>query len=95
MNEVMFVASRWSLRQDECGRRVGILETNNDITERKRGAFGAEFLSFCFPARVGLRKIGGHRLEVEAVFRIGRILEILSLDWSSKSHPSKPLPPWL
>jgi hypothetical protein len=36
-----------------------------------------------------------HRLEVEAVFRIGRILEILSLNWSSKSHPSKPLPPWL
>jgi PAS domain S-box-containing protein len=30
------VASRWSLRQDERGRPVGILETNNDITERKR-----------------------------------------------------------
>jgi PAS domain S-box-containing protein len=30
------VASRWSLRQDERGRPTGILETNNDITERKR-----------------------------------------------------------
>jgi PAS domain S-box-containing protein len=30
------VASRWSLRQDEQGRAVAILETNNDITERKR-----------------------------------------------------------
>jgi light-regulated signal transduction histidine kinase (bacteriophytochrome) len=30
------VASRWSLRQDEQGRPVAILETNNDITERKR-----------------------------------------------------------
>jgi PAS domain S-box-containing protein len=30
------VASRWSLRQDEQGRPAGILETNNDITERKR-----------------------------------------------------------
>jgi light-regulated signal transduction histidine kinase (bacteriophytochrome) len=29
------VASRWSLRQDQ-GRPVAILETNNDITERKR-----------------------------------------------------------
>ena len=29
------VASRWSLRQDEKGRPVAILETNNDITERK------------------------------------------------------------
>jgi PAS domain S-box-containing protein len=31
----MVVASRWSLRQDEQGRAVAILETNNDITERK------------------------------------------------------------
>jgi PAS domain S-box-containing protein len=30
------VASRWSLQQDEHGRPVGILETNNDITERVR-----------------------------------------------------------
>ena len=30
------VASRWSLRQDERERPVAILETNNDITERKR-----------------------------------------------------------
>jgi PAS domain S-box-containing protein len=30
------VASRWSLRRDERERPVAILETNNDITERKR-----------------------------------------------------------
>jgi PAS domain S-box-containing protein len=30
------VASRWSLRRDEQARAVAILETNNDITERKR-----------------------------------------------------------
>src|ERR1700738_3952875 len=30
------VASRWSLRRDEQERPVAILETNNDITERKR-----------------------------------------------------------
>jgi PAS domain S-box-containing protein len=30
------VASRWSLQRDEAGRSVGTLETNNDITERKR-----------------------------------------------------------
>ena len=30
------VASRWSLRRDDQGRAVAILETNNDITERKR-----------------------------------------------------------
>jgi PAS domain S-box-containing protein len=31
----MVVASRWSLRRDEQGRPAAILETNNDITERK------------------------------------------------------------
>jgi PAS domain S-box-containing protein len=30
------VASRWSLRRDEQGQPTAILETNNDITERKR-----------------------------------------------------------
>ncbi len=30
------VASRWSLQRDEAGRPTAILETNNDITERKR-----------------------------------------------------------
>jgi PAS domain S-box-containing protein len=30
------VSSRWSLRRDEQERAVAILETNNDITERKR-----------------------------------------------------------
>jgi PAS domain S-box-containing protein len=30
------VASRWSLRRDALGRVLAILETNNDITERKR-----------------------------------------------------------
>ena len=30
------VSSRWSLRRDEQQRAVAILETNNDITERKR-----------------------------------------------------------
>jgi PAS domain S-box-containing protein len=30
------VASRWSLRKDDQGQAVAILETNNDITERKR-----------------------------------------------------------
>jgi PAS domain S-box-containing protein len=30
------VASRWSLQRDEQERPVAVLETNNDITERKR-----------------------------------------------------------
>jgi len=30
------VASRWSLQRDQQGRPAGVLETNNDVTERKR-----------------------------------------------------------
>src|SRR6476659_10830251 len=30
------VASRWSLQQDKRGRPVATMETNNDVTERKR-----------------------------------------------------------
>jgi PAS domain S-box-containing protein len=33
---VVVVSSRWSLRRDEHGKAVAILETNNDITERHR-----------------------------------------------------------
>jgi PAS domain S-box-containing protein len=32
----VIVASRWSLQRDAEGRPVGILETNNDVTERKQ-----------------------------------------------------------
>jgi PAS domain S-box-containing protein len=32
----VIVASRWSLQQDERGKPIAVLETNNDITERKR-----------------------------------------------------------
>src|SRR5882724_4876454 len=32
----VIVASRWALQQDEHGRPVAILETNNDISERKQ-----------------------------------------------------------
>ena len=32
----LIVASRWALQRDAEGRPAGILETNNDITERKR-----------------------------------------------------------
>jgi two-component system sensor kinase FixL len=34
--KVATVAARWSLRNDDQGRFAGVLETNNDITERRR-----------------------------------------------------------
>jgi len=32
----VIVASRWALQRDDQGRTIAVLETNNDITERKR-----------------------------------------------------------
>ena len=32
----VIVATRWSVQTDEAGRRIGTLETTNDITERRR-----------------------------------------------------------
>jgi PAS domain S-box-containing protein len=34
----VYVASRWSLQHDDHGRPIGTLETNNDITDRRRAA---------------------------------------------------------
>src|SRR6185295_16711258 len=34
--KVVTVASRWALQRDDQGNPVAVLETNNDITERKR-----------------------------------------------------------
>jgi two-component system sensor kinase FixL len=39
----VIVASRWSMQQDEQGRPLTTLETNNDITERKRAEEGRRY----------------------------------------------------
>src|SRR3989449_9910547 len=36
----VIVSSRWALQRDDQGRTVAVLETNNDITERKRAEEG-------------------------------------------------------
>jgi PAS domain S-box-containing protein len=52
------VASRWSLRRDEYGRGVAILETNNDITERKRREREIQSLN---------RELAGRSTELEVI----------------------------
>jgi PAS domain S-box-containing protein len=52
------VASRWSLRRDEHGRPTAILETNNDITERKRREHEISTLN---------DELGRRTLELEAI----------------------------
>ena len=41
----LVAASRWSLERDKRGRPVAILETNNDVTERKRAEEGSRRLN--------------------------------------------------
>jgi PAS domain S-box-containing protein len=52
------VASRWSLRRDERDRPVAILETNNDITERKRREREIQSLN---------RELAGRSKELEVI----------------------------
>jgi PAS domain S-box-containing protein len=52
------VASRWSLQRDEHENPIAILETNNDITERKRGEEEVRQLNL---------KLGMRTTELEAI----------------------------
>jgi PAS domain S-box-containing protein len=54
----VFVASRWSLQRDEHESPIAILETNNDITERKRGEEEVRQLNL---------KLGMRTTELEAI----------------------------
>jgi PAS domain S-box-containing protein len=54
----VMVASRWSLRRDERGQPAAILETNNDITERKRREEEIRNLN---------RELGARTHELEAI----------------------------
>jgi signal transduction histidine kinase len=52
------VASRWSLRRDELESPIAILETNNDITQRRRGEEEIRGLN---------RELGKRTTELEAI----------------------------
>jgi PAS domain S-box-containing protein len=54
------VSSRWSLRRDEYGNAVAILETNNDITERNRREHEIRTLN---------EELGKRAAELEAINR--------------------------
>jgi PAS domain S-box-containing protein len=57
---VVTVASRWALQRDEHGNPVAVLETNNDITERKR-------------AEEALQKVQTELTHVSRVMTIGEL----------------------
>jgi two-component system sensor kinase FixL len=57
---VVTVASRWALQRDEQGKPVAVLETNNDITERKR-------------AEEALQKVQTELTHVSRVMTVGEL----------------------
>jgi PAS domain S-box-containing protein len=57
---VVTVASRWALQRDEKGNPVAVLETNNDITERKR-------------AEEALQKVQAELTHVSRVMTLGEL----------------------
>jgi PAS domain S-box-containing protein len=58
------VASRWSLRRDDQGRPTAILETSNDVTERKRREHEIEALNQALEGRS--RELAATNKELEA-----------------------------
>jgi PAS domain S-box-containing protein len=58
------VASRWSLRPNEQGRPTAILETSNDVTDRKRREMEIEALNEALAARS--KELEGTNKELEA-----------------------------
>jgi PAS domain S-box-containing protein len=58
------VASRWSLRRDEQGRPTAILETSNDVTERKQREREIETLNQALAGRS--KELEGTNKELEA-----------------------------
>ena len=84
----LVVASRWSLQRDDRGRPMAILETNNDITDRKRAedalrrsqAYLTEAQRLTRTGSFGWNAANGKVIWSEETFRIFECDEGLSVD---------------
>jgi PAS domain S-box-containing protein len=74
----MVVASRWSLRRNEQEGPIAILETNNDITQRKRGEEEIRQLN---------RELGKRTIELDAM---NKELEAFAYSTSHDLRPASP-----
>lgn len=86
------VASRWSLRRDEGNRPVAIMETNNDITDRKRREEEIRGLNQELEKRSTDLQLSNKELEAFA-YSVSHDLRVTWPDMRSyfrKTH----LPPW-
>jgi PAS domain S-box-containing protein len=76
------VASRWSLQRDKAGNFLTVLETNNDVTERKRAEAlfaGEKRLLEMIATGVGLKEILNALCLIIEEYRPGTLASILLL----------------
>ena len=66
------MASRWALRQDDEGRPVAILETNNDVTERKQAEYLTQHVFEISPDAMTILGRG---------YRLQRVNPVSALTW--------------
>ena len=92
------VASRWALRQDDAGRAVAILETNNDVTDRKQAEYLTQHVFESSPDAVTIVGRGYRAQRVNPVAArtwglpaermVGRhIRDIVGVDFFEKTRP--------
>jgi PAS domain S-box-containing protein len=94
----VLVASRWALQRDKSGTPVAILETNNDITERKRGEAlfsGEKRLLEMIATGVALKEILNVLCLIIEEYRPGTLASVLllrpdGLHLDSAAGPSLP-----
>ena len=88
----VIVASRWSMQRDDRGQPIGTLETNNDVTERRRAedalrrsqaAYLAEAQKLSLTGRFGWNVTNG------GVFWSDQTFSILGYEPSAPRHQSK------
>jgi PAS domain S-box-containing protein len=72
----LVVASRWALQRDDAGDPVAILETNNDITERKRTE---EALDDLAGRLIHAQEVERSRIGRELHDHIGQLLGVLAI----------------
>jgi len=92
------VASRWALRQDDEGRPLAILETNNDVTERKQAEYLTQHVFEISPDSMAIlgrdyrlqrvNRVYAQRWAMPAERMVGRhVRDVIATDMFDRARP--------